>query len=134
VLVKTAIAQVRILPGTYLQQAILLGGGCVDAGIRQAAQALVALALVYDLEDFLTCLKALLQKGEHDLVFIFPAMEERADMTAPVHCGPRQRHLLAVLRHLSLLRWNCRERWGCPQLIVGRSTIFGWLEYSTNHS
>jgi hypothetical protein len=113
VLVETAIAQVRILPGTHLHQAILLGG-CVDAGIRQAAQALLSLALVYDLEDFLICLKALLQKGEHDLVFIFPVMEERADMTAPVDCGPCQRHMPVALRHLSLPRWNCGKRWGCP--------------------
>jgi hypothetical protein len=83
-------------------------------GIRQAAQALLSLVLVYDLEDFLNCLKALLQKGEHDLVLIFPAMEERADMTTPVDCGPCQRHLPVALRHLSLPRWNCGKRWGCP--------------------
>jgi hypothetical protein len=101
---------------------------------ERCSQALLALALIHDLKNFFVRLQTLLEEREHDLVFIFPAMEERADMTAPVHFGPRQRHLLAVLRHLSLLRWNCRERWGCPQLIVGRSTIFGWLEYSTNHS
>ena len=107
-----------------------IGSGNIGATnvLRTGSKPLAVLTLLLD------CLKALLQKGEHDLVFIFPAMEERADMTAPVHCGPRQRHLLAVLRHLSLLRWNRRERWGCPQLIVGRSTIFGWFEYSTNHS
>jgi len=38
--------------------------------------------------------------------------------------------LCAIFRSCAELRGGS----GCPQLIVGRSTIFGWLEYSTNHS
>ena len=71
---------------------------------ERCSQALLALALIHDLNNFFVRLQTLLQEREHDLVFIYPAMEERADMTAAVHRGPCKCYLLVAVCHLSLLR------------------------------
>jgi hypothetical protein len=71
---------------------------------ERCSQALLALALIHDLKNFFVRLQTLLEEREHDFVFIFPAMEERADMTAAVHRGPCKCYLLGAVCHLSLLR------------------------------